>query len=288
MLKACANGSSGDASSPEGGCAAPGACLQLHQMVCLQKFGDGGVAATPKRRGVASTLMPNLPRGNNNEGGSLQPLIRLSRRSVDGPAFAAVRRIPLEAMIAGWFSSMSFNCRSFSSRTNIIRSTINRSDKNRSDSSRNGMGGATAAGLTATGSPAAGVTAIGAATGVVATGSVCGVTAFAGTVSVTVVADVTGCFTTAWANVFVAGSDRVGRSSGRFSICSKATRAAAWAAVSAARTEIKPAPKTTHKPQAILIFMELSIFTPICEHPQGQISRILGGRIPQCGRGPNF
>jgi hypothetical protein len=34
--------------------------------------------------------------------------------------------------------------------------------------------------------------------------------------------------------------------------------------------------------------MELSIFTPICEHPKGQISRILGGRIPQCGRGPDF
>jgi hypothetical protein len=33
---------------------------------------------------------------------------------------------------------------------------------------------------------------------------------------------------------------------------------------------MKPAPRTTHKPKATLIFMELSIFIPFCEHPQGQ------------------
>jgi uncharacterized protein YbdZ (MbtH family) len=87
-----------------------------------------------------------------------------------------------------------------------------------------------------------------------------------------VAADVTGCSTTTWANVFVAGSDRVGGSSEWFSICIKAERAAAWTAVSAAWTEIKPAPRRMHKPKAILIFMELSIFIPVCEHPQGQKS----------------
>jgi len=40
------------------------------------------------------------------------------------------------------------------------------------------------------------------------------------------------------------------------SFCSKAARAAAWAGVSAARTEKKFAPRTRHKPKEILIFMK--------------------------------
>jgi hypothetical protein len=35
---------------------------------------------------------------------------------------------------------------------------------------------------------------------------------------------------------------------------------------------MKLAPRTTHKPKAILIFMKLSIFIRFCEHPQGQFS----------------
>jgi hypothetical protein len=48
--------------------------------------------------------------------------------------------------------------------------------------------------------------------------------------------------------------------SGLFSFCSKAARSAAWAGVSSARTEKKLAPRATHKPKKILIFMKLSIF----------------------------
>ena len=41
---------------------------------------------------------------------------------------------------------------------------------------------------------------------------------------------------------------------GSFNFCSKAARQAAWAALSAARTETKPVPRTTHKPKVILFF----------------------------------
>ena len=49
---------SGDASSPLGECAAPGAFSWRHQTVYLPASGDEGVATTFKRRGVASTPTP--------------------------------------------------------------------------------------------------------------------------------------------------------------------------------------------------------------------------------------
>ncbi len=179
--------------------------------------------------------------------------------------------------MAGCFSSSSFNCRSFTSRTDIITSDASRGDSIRSAISRSDLAGATAAGATATGAITAGLTAAGAAaTGLTTAGAaasaVCGVTAFSGTVSVAVVAVLAGCSTTAWENVFVAGSDRVGELSGWFSFCINAARAAAWAGVSAARTEMKSELGTMHKLKAILIFMKFPIFIPFCEHPQGQIS----------------
>ncbi len=232
------------------------------------------------------------------------------------------------AATAGCFSNRSFTCRSFSSRNEISRSEMIRSDSNRTDRIGNDTAGAaaratgatatrvTAAGLTAAGATAAGVatagmtgagmtgagatgtgttatgaTTAGAATGVFATGAVCGVTAFWGIGAVTLVADLTGCSATATEGVFVAGSDWICKSSGWFSDCSKAARAAAWAGLSAARTEMTLAPRTTHKPREILIFMKLAIFTRFCEHPRGQFSlyrlQMQGWFPPLCKRLPN-
>ena|ERR1039458_2199817 len=53
-----------------------------------------------------------------------------------------------------------------------------------------------------------------------------------------------------------AGGTKVRGWSSLFSFCTKAARAAAWAGLSAARTEMKPAPRRTHKPKTILVFMK--------------------------------
>jgi hypothetical protein len=97
---------------------------------------------------------------------------------------------------------------------------------------------------------------VGAATGVVAAGAVCGVTAFAGTVSVTLVADWPDCTTAAPEGVFFAGDGPICGWLNSFNFCSKAVRAAAWAGVSFARTEMKLAPRATQKPTKVVIFMK--------------------------------
>jgi len=52
-----------------------------------------------------------------------------------------------------------------------------------------------------------------------------------------------------------AGDTGVCGRSGSFSFRSKAARAAAWAGLSAARAEMKPAPRRMHKPKTILVLM---------------------------------
>src|ERR1700690_2904893 len=84
------------------------------------------------------------------------------------------------------------------------------------------------------------------------------------------VADLPGCSTTAAEGVVVAVNGWGCQASGWFSFCSNAARAAAWAGLSAARTEMKLVPRATHKPKEILVFMKLSIFIRLCEHPRGQ------------------
>jgi hypothetical protein len=55
----------GDASSPQGERDAFVASFHLTSWWALRRPGDEGVAATPKRRGVASTLMPAAQIGIN-------------------------------------------------------------------------------------------------------------------------------------------------------------------------------------------------------------------------------
>ena len=81
--------------------------------------------------------------------------------------------------------------------------------------------------------------------GVVAAGAVGEVTVFAGTVLVILVADLSGCTTTAPEGVTRTGGAWVCVWSNSFIFCSKAARAAAWTGVSSAWTEIKLAQMTT-------------------------------------------
>jgi hypothetical protein len=104
----------------------------------------------------------------------------------------------------------------------------------------------------------AGATAAGAATGVVGARAVCGVTAFSATIPVTLTGDLPGCFTTALEDATSTGGGGVCALSSSFIFCNKATRAAAWAGVSAAWTEMKLAPRMMHKPKKILIFIALN------------------------------
>jgi hypothetical protein len=112
--------------------------------------------------------------------------------------------------------------------------------------------GATEAGASAAGAVDTGVTAAGA----VAAGAVCEVTAFVGTVSVTLVADPPVCSITAPEGVPGAGGGSVCGWPSSFNFCSKAARAAAWAVVSSARTEMKLAPRATQKPNKIRVLMK--------------------------------
>jgi hypothetical protein len=73
---------------------------------------------------------------------------------------------------------------------------------------------------------------------------------------VTLVADLPGCTTTVPEGVFVAGDGSICGLFRSFSFCSKAARVAAWAGVSPAWTEIKLAPKATHKPTKVVVFMK--------------------------------
>jgi hypothetical protein len=66
------------------------------------------------------------------------------------------------------------------------------------------------------------------------------------------VADLPGGTTTALEFV----SDANGGWVGSFNCCSKAALAAAWARVSSARTAMKLAPRPTHKPTQIIVFMK--------------------------------
>ncbi len=207
----------------------------------------------------------------------------------------------LRIATAGCFSSRSFTCRSFISRNDMITSDINSSNSNRTDNVGNDKAGAaagtattgvaatgvtttgaTAAGLTAMGATGAGATVTGAGAEVVASGTVCGVAAFSRVVPAMLVAVLPGCSTTAPVGVVVAVVSGWGsQASGWFSFCSKSARAAAWAGVSAARSEMKPAPRTMHKPRAILIFMKLSTFTRFCEHPRGQFNPLWAANAKQ-------
>ena len=107
------------------------------------------------------------------------------------------------------------------------------------------------------GATATDATAAGAATGVIGAGVVCEVTAFSASVPVTLAADLPGCLTTALEDATSTGGGVCALSSS-FIFCNRATRAAAWAGVSAARTEIKLAPRMTHKPKKILIVIALN------------------------------
>jgi len=101
----------------------------------------------------------------------------------------------------------------------------------------------------------AGATAAGAATGVIGAGVVCEVTAFSASVPVTLAADLPGCLTTALEDATSTGGGVCALSSS-FIFCNKAARVAAWAGVSPAWTEIKLAPKATHKPTKVVVFMK--------------------------------
>ena len=104
----------------------------------------------------------------------------------------------------------------------------------------------------------AGATAAGAATGVIGAGVVCEVTAFSASVPVTLAADLPGCLTTALEDATSTGGGGVCALSSSFIFCNKAARVAAWAGVSPAWTEIKLAPRMTHKPKKILIVIALN------------------------------
>src|ERR1700690_79053 len=121
-----------------------------------------------------------------------------------------------------------------------------------SDSSRNSRSGEALIAATAAGA---------AAIGAVGAGAVCGVPAFSETVPVALAADLPGCSTEARDSVIAAGVSGWGsQASGWLSFCSKTTRAAAWAGLSLAWTEMELTPRTTHRPKKILIFIKLSIF----------------------------
>ena len=62
---------------------------------------------------------------------------------------------------------------------------------------------------------------------------------------------------------------------GWLNFCSKAIRATAWAGLSAARMEMQPAPRTTHKAR-ILIFAKSSPFNRSGEHSQDRFNLWLG------------
>jgi hypothetical protein len=70
------------------------------------------------------------------------------------------------------------------------------------------------------------------------------------------VADLPGGTTTALEFVSDASGGWVCELTGSFNCCSKAARAAAWAGASSARTAMKLAPRPTHKPTQIIVFMK--------------------------------